>query len=550
VIGCIDLRTDETLWEQPTFNACAVTALPDGKRLLAVPHWSQAKYNKMTILDAQTGKVLQTLDADRVCHGSFRSGRYIYPETWGGALHVVDAETLNGVPLEERFGLRALKGWDALPMLEEERDLRATWSNVSCNGAETLMWRQCHPIARWQKYPQMRTGGTIYCDVANGRVAYAPLNEEIVQNAQSPGRSQRIETITMHTGYDQVLSPDERWFYHGPARGDARVTVWDNTVWPPRHVGIMGEGLSSTPQTDPVSGAKICCGNKAGAWMSGDGSIVYTSDSWYFDTRTWKPLGLMRNDKGKVIRCTKMNEVHFRGKDCVFFGQRVGFGRYKDPAKIFPPSADKTPPAAVGDLKAMVGDPAPRWARGAVVVEAKLTWSPATDNEGVQRYAVWRDDELIGNCLGVNPGLDPAMSAEDQADYEKQAGKFEPNTFKARYLEPAKTYRFEIEPIDFAQNRGPRAALHVEVPAVSDEKRMALVTARIEEILARATANAADRKIAVPCASAILELLAVHRLAQAEALAVLNRLAPLAQGDDRDAKALKAKIEAKRKELE
>ena len=38
--------------------------------------------------------------------------------------------------------------------------------------------------------------------------------------------------------------------------------------------------------------------------------------------------------------------------------------------------------------------------------------------------------------------------------------------------------------------------------------------------------------------------------AKAEILPVLDRLAPLAEGDDRDAKALKAKIEAKRKELE
>jgi hypothetical protein len=245
------------------------------------------------------------------------------------------------------------------------------------------------------------------------------------------------------------------------------------------------------------------------------------------------------------MRCSKMNEVHFRGKDCVYFGQRYGYGRYKEPEKIFPPSQDKTPPTAIAGLKAAVGAPAPRWAGGAIVAEVVLTWSPATDNEGVQRYAVWRDGELIGNGLGVNPALDPVMSAEDQAEYEKQAGKFEPNSFQARYLEPGKSYTFEVEPIDFAQNRGPRAAISVEVPTVSDAQRLALIKARIEEMTARATANKNDKKISDPCVDAILSLLTTHKIAKAESLAVLDRLAPLVEGADRG----KARLEAKRKEL-
>jgi hypothetical protein len=168
----------------------------------------------------------------------------------------------------------------------------------------------------------------------------------------------------------------------------------------------------------------------------------------------------------------------------------------------------------------------------------------------VQRYAVWRDGELIGNCLGVNPGLDPVMSAEDQAEYERQVGKFEPNTFKARYLEPGKTYKFEVEPIDFAQNRGPRAAISVEVPGVSDAKRLALVKARIDQIVARASTNKTDRNIRNPCVEAILALLTTHKVAKVQSLAVLDRLAPLVEGEEREATILKVKIEAKRKELE
>jgi hypothetical protein len=135
------------------------------------------------------------------------------------------------------------------------------------------------------------------------------------------------------------------------------------------------------------------------------------------------------------------------------------------------------------------------------VVEVKLTWSPATDNEGVQRYAVWRDGELVGNCLGVNPAVDPWVSAADQAEFERQARKSEPNTFKAWYLEPGKACKFEIEPIDFAQNRGPPTVISVEVPALPDDKRLALVKARIEEIATRVGANKND--ICGPCVEAV-----------------------------------------------
>jgi hypothetical protein len=395
----------------------------------------------------------------------------------------------------------------------------------------------------------MSDSGLIFMDRAHRRVAHAPGNGMIVDNVIDPDCSDTRPLADFHFGYSASIAADERWLYHGTNKGDVRIIVWDNTVWPPRHVGIMGEGLCSKPTVDPVSGGPIGCWNKSGAWTSLDGTRVYTSDSWHFDARTWKPMGLMRDEKGKIVRCSKMNEVYFRGKDCVHFGQRYGFGRFKEPEKVFPPSTDKTPPTAISDLKAAVGEPAPRWAGGAITVEVRLTWSPATDNEGVQRYAVWRDGVLIGNCLGVNPGLDPVMSPEDQAEYEKQVGKFEPNTFKTRYLEPGKTYKFEVEPIDFAQNRGPRAIISVEVPAVPDEKRLELVKTRMEQIVARATANKNDKNIRNPCAQAVLALLTTHKVAKAEILPVLACLAPLAEGDDRDAKALKAKLEAKRKEL-
>jgi hypothetical protein len=121
------------------------------------------------------------------------------------------------------------------------------------------------------------------------------------------------------------------------------------------------------------------------------------------------------------------------------------------------------------------------------------------------------------------------MSPEDQVEYQKQAGKLEPNTFKARYLAAGKTYKFEIEPIDFAQNRGPRTAISVEVPAVSEDARLALVNARIDQIIARATADK-DKAVRPACVSAVQELLTNHRIEKEKALEIRKRLEPLMEG--------------------
>jgi hypothetical protein len=263
----------------------------------------------------------------------------------------------------------------------------------------------------------------------------------------------------------------------------------------------MGEGLSSEPQVDPISGEKIGCHNKSGAWVFADGRIVFTSDSWYFDARTWKPLGLLRNEHGQVIRCSKMNEVHFRGKDCVYFGQRWGFGRYREPAKIFPPSTDKTPPTAAHALTASISKPEARWSGGDVLVSVELNWKPAADNDGVQRYAIYRDGELIGNCLGKNPG-DPVLSEADAAVFRSQVGELKENAFTARYLRPGARHRFEIESVDFAQNRGPRSAIEVALPAIAPAAEDALVHAWAERIAKRA-AQAPDAETRQQCREAL-----------------------------------------------
>ncbi|MBM4093632.1 MAG: EF-hand domain-containing protein, partial [Planctomycetes bacterium] len=307
LIGCLDLRTDKTLWEQPTHNACCFAVFPDGKRLLAVPDMSQVRHRKMTVLDAMTGSTLATIDTGCVFHGVAQGalGRFLFPSVGIGPLIAFDTATGKAIPLADAYSALRELDWGSVPALYRRFEALHVTRAYQANGAEDLLWSQIRNGPKGEpRDPLTAKGGLILLDLKHRRAGLATLEPALLNNAVDPDRSKKHrfsgwldDSVYWYGhGYCAALSPDERWFYHGNFEGDFRVIVWDNSSWPPRPVGILGEGLSSESQVDPVSGGKIGCHNKGGAWISADGRIAFTSDSWYFDTRTWKPLGLLRNE--------------------------------------------------------------------------------------------------------------------------------------------------------------------------------------------------------------------------------------------------------------
>ena len=479
VIGCVDLRTDRVLWEQPSPGSLNVACFANGTRLLAGTGGKTDSEGTMWIWDAIEGRVLEEVKGFQGHgHGISRgpTWRFLYPEIYKNPIKLFDVKRKVAISLAEAFAFDSLddfEGWWGKPI----PTFPPFNAGVIPNGAETVL-----AVQLWKG----KAAGLQFFDLVSKRTVLVDLDCPLLHHSALPGPMKRLYGFQ---GYQPVLSADEQWVYLGNEHHHHRVCVFDNSTWPPRFVGVMGSGLTSKQDKDPIWGLTVGCRNKGGAWPSADGSIVYTSDSRYFDTGTWKPMGMFRNEDGRAIRCTKFQEVHFRGEDAVYVGERYGFGRYKEPQKVFPPPTDKTPPSGIYDLEAAVDEPSARRANGTVVAAVHLSWSPATDNEGVQRYAVYRDGDLIGNCLGVNPDIDPVMSPEDQAEYERQVGKFQANTFVARYQEPGRTYRFEVEPIDFAQNRGPRTAFEVAVPAVEEATAERLVRTWAETVIAKVKEN-------------------------------------------------------------
>jgi hypothetical protein len=118
--------------------------------------------------------------------------------------------------------------------------------------------------------------------------------------------------------YGPVGSYDHTRVYYGPGGGKvARVLTFDLTGETPRHIGTWGRELAMT-------GSTLDGKNKSGAWPSKGGDLVWTSESWYFDSQTGEALGEWQDAKGKRFRCCKILEVHDVDGDVVWCGMRRG----------------------------------------------------------------------------------------------------------------------------------------------------------------------------------------------------------------------------------
>jgi len=203
VVGCLDLRTDQTTWEQPGFNiGGGLCVFPDGAKVLAMPSWPSAGYGKLTVLDALTGKFLQTIDAlgtHGACIGA--GGKYIYKEDWKGLFAVVETSTLEVIPIEKAFpGLLELVGWENLP--SAMKVLRSGNYNdvLRANGREDVLWSQVRAF----RLPGLESGGQMTFDLANNRVGFSPVNAAMISNAIDPDCSQMRKVCMFHYVYDNT----------------------------------------------------------------------------------------------------------------------------------------------------------------------------------------------------------------------------------------------------------------------------------------------------------------------------------------------------------
>jgi 2,4-dienoyl-CoA reductase-like NADH-dependent reductase (Old Yellow Enzyme family) len=136
-----------------------------------------------------------------------------------------------------------------------------------------------------------------------------------------------------------------------------------------------------------------------------------------------------------VVRCVYGNvckalDENFKRVDCTLWPKKLGQA---------PESADEVPPAWPAAGAGLVAD----YKDGRVL----LRWAPATDNEAVYGYQVFR-------AMGEGILLHHASARAASARYED-----------ARVV-GGETYRYAVRPYDLAGNRGPvSATVHVAIPA-------------------------------------------------------------------------------------
>jgi hypothetical protein len=120
VIGCVDLRTDQVLWEAPTRRGLTMACFSRGSRLLTGAGQSAKLTGLKHILwiwDALEGKVLEEVKGfEGHGHGISRgpTGRFVYPEIYKYPIKLFDVKRKAVISLAEAFSFDSLddfEGW-------------------------------------------------------------------------------------------------------------------------------------------------------------------------------------------------------------------------------------------------------------------------------------------------------------------------------------------------------------------------------------------------------------------------------------------------------
>jgi len=266
---CVDLLTDETLWETtPPNGTDRMSITPDGQTLY-VPSFEKDTWN---VIDAASGKLITSIETKSGAHNTVvsRDGRRMY---LGGLkspmLFVADTQTHKLVQEVGPFS-GAIR-----PFTVNASATRAYICVNDCLGFEIG-------------------------DLTTGK----KLHRVDVQGVQR-GPVKRHGCPSHGIG----LTPDEKEVWVVDAYNQ-RLHVFDNTVEPPR------QKESITVREEP-------------GWItfSLDGKLAYPSTGEVIDTATKRTLTALADEQGRPVMSEKMVEIQWRGGVPVANGDQFGVGR-------------------------------------------------------------------------------------------------------------------------------------------------------------------------------------------------------------------------------
>ncbi len=269
---CVDLLTEETLWEKALPGGCDRMAIaPDGKRLyvpsLEGPHWN--------VVDGETGDVVVRVETNSGAHNtvcSLDGARVYLAGLKSPNLAVLDTKT------NELIGACGPFGNSVRPF--------------TVNGNRTLCFATVNELLGFE-----------VGDLLTGKV----LHRVEVQGFKK-GPVKRHGCPSHGVG----LTPDEREVWVCDA-ANQRVHVFDATTTPPR---------------PPKQMASIALREQPG-WVtfSLDGRYAYPSTGEVVDVKTRKIVTALTDEKGREVHSEKMVEIVFKDGVPIRTGDQFGLGR-------------------------------------------------------------------------------------------------------------------------------------------------------------------------------------------------------------------------------
>jgi len=267
-LGCIDLRTDQMVWEKELEGGCDRMAVsPDGKILyvpsLEGPHWN--------VVNAMSGDVIKKIVTDSGAHNTVYGldGTRVYlAGLKSPLLSIADTKTHSVVSTVGPFG-NAIRPF-------------------TVNAAQTLCYVNVNALLGFE-IGDVRTGKKLH------RV-------EVQGYAQGPVKRHGCPS------HGIGLTPDERelWLCDG---ANNAVHIFDNTVMPPKQM--------TTLQVRDQPG-----------WItfSIDGRYAYPSTGEVFDTQTKKLIVALQDETKRQVGSEKLLELVFDGSTPIRAGDQFGVG--------------------------------------------------------------------------------------------------------------------------------------------------------------------------------------------------------------------------------
>jgi DNA-binding beta-propeller fold protein YncE len=268
---CIDLRTDERLWERAYEGGCDRLALsPDGQTLyipsLEGPHW--------TVADAMSGEVISIVRPESGAHNTIYGpgGKWCY-------LAGLKSSMLNIADTAKHS-----VGKQAGPFGNVIRPF-----TVDC--AEKRCYVNVNDLLGFE-----------VGDLETGK----PLARiEVEGYVKGPTKRHGCPS------HGVALTPNEREIWLTDAFNE-RLHLFDATVMPPRQI----ESIKLRDQPGWIT-------------FSLDGQHAYPSTGEVIDAKSRRTLTTLEDELGRAVQSEKMLEIHFRERDAVACGDQFGIGRRK-----------------------------------------------------------------------------------------------------------------------------------------------------------------------------------------------------------------------------